>query len=337
MDKTRQFILIFLLLSYTALAVTVVEYKPFSSRITSHESCHLHIKNNINHIYKSLSTTSYSELIVLPEYGLTGLSLHSFNDSFHCASDLSSTCPILKELHLLADSLSSTLVINIPVSTIDQVFNSLVTLNSTHVISQYRKEHLYGAEPWYFHPGSPSFNDQHSCFVFNSIRYCTAICFDTMFPSVYDRMLLKSSSSLLASVAWVNFPPLITSLSTFNGLSTSFNISIYVATLGFVTSSGSLISRDGNVDCFILTDEGSSLGNVESCSESGKYLGKFESVGEFDVSTLDQSFPVPKPISGKFVTSSGQFSLTSNDLTCVFSIVNPSSSRVFVFASRWWL
>ncbi|KAL0215649.1 hypothetical protein P9112_007833 [Eukaryota sp. TZLM1-RC] len=318
----------FLILIATTCSLSVIDYYPHNCSIYSYDDAFTILKYNL-HSLSSLISSSSSDVILLPEYGLTGPVIANIDQARWFSTNLELTCPAFTLIKEIYSGFNKTIIFNLPIrfNTTGPVYNGAVALNCSLEITVkaiYLKENLYGNEVKYFTRGNSKFNDLNSCFKQKESTYCLAICFDLMFSNVYKR----PASVILAPVAWVNFAPFITASSTFLGLSQSHNTTIATASISGLESTGSVIASNGNSLCQLNIPERNE-GHGKLCEESDLLSRN----GNIIAGKVLTSNPTPFPRNGLAVQRSGTYVVSSGSVKCVFDIENRNVESLYLVAS----
>ncbi|KAL0212768.1 hypothetical protein RCL1_006394 [Eukaryota sp. TZLM3-RCL] len=332
----------FLLLFITTalcFTATVVDYAPHSNPIKNRAEALALVKQNLDGLLSTCHTSF--DIAVFPEYSITGESLHSRADSFFFATDLSDTCDILQAIQNFASIFGSTVIINIPIRMDHNVYNGALAINSDgKILAKYLKEHLYGNEVKYFDSGNPTFNDEFGHFILDQYKFFLSVCFDLMFPNLYDRISRDDdviTPIIIAPVNWVQFSPFITGSSVFNGISLFYNIPVIISSSSGRNSAGSIISWKGQSKCLIINND-RMIGQGESCSF------EFPSIKSNQPSQLRLnqrkglsvlgSNPIPTDYKYTHINQSGEYRLETNHFDCVAKVeLADHNSSIILIAS----
>ncbi len=141
----------------------------------------------------NLAASQQCELILLPELWVGGY------DYEHLDANISRSHEYFSLFRDLASSLRIAIAGTYPVKTNDRLYNSMIYIDPTGKVYDYKKIHLFSLmrEDQYFTPG-----DGLNSFLQPWGKIGMAICYDLRFPEVFRKYALNDVNMVIISAEW---------------------------------------------------------------------------------------------------------------------------------------
>ncbi|KAL6053728.1 Symplectin/biotinidase-like protein 1 [Balamuthia mandrillaris] len=254
--------------SYVAAVVEYVPSTEYPTRQLSREEARQVMLANLQQygqLMEQATTQHQAQIIVFPEYGLTGPvmpnaswaepyaepipEVEASRPIIPCQHSDPAVNPVLHRASCLAQRYKLVTVLNMADrqqqdgEPTPRLYNTLVALSHEgELLAKYHKTNLFFEPQWQPGDGEPVYFD-----TWFGVRFGMLICFDLMFAKPQAALLRTNAiTDIVFSSWWVNYPPLITATESQQGWSRLNGVNLLASNTGlFARNSGSGIYSGG--------------------------------------------------------------------------------------------